>query len=295
MSLLKMSAVLAIAGLLWGCGAAQAAEPRSDAYRRLLKEASLALLKDGNARFVDGQTQHPNQDSSRRVNTATDGQEPFATVLACSDSRLPVEVLFDRGVGDLFVVRVAGNVAGDTEIATVEYGVGHLSTPLLVVLGHSGCGAVSAVATGAELHGHLPQLATHIRPAVSKMRAEGVKTNELVARVVEANVWQTISELLRESDIIRQAVTNRTVQVVGAVYDMPSGRVKWLGTHPEQDSIITNADKPIVELDPTPTHAAVTESAPSTAPPPSSPRRLTRRLPAANEYLLPDKPKASSE
>ena len=96
---------------------------KTDSVARLLREASLAILKEGNARYVSGRLQHPNLDGARRTNTVVEGQEPFATILACSDSRAPVELIFDRGVGDLFVVRVAGNVAGISETATVEYGV----------------------------------------------------------------------------------------------------------------------------------------------------------------------------
>src|SRR5512143_4155712 len=102
-------------------------------------DAALAMLQDGNARFAAGKPQHPHQDKARRVQTATKGQTPFATILSCSDARAPVELLFDQGVGDLFVVRVAGNVAGVDEIASMEYAADHLHTPLLVILGHSKC------------------------------------------------------------------------------------------------------------------------------------------------------------
>jgi len=100
-----------------------------------MREAVIALLREGNTRFAAGHPEHPNLDAERRKNTAAEGQEPFATVLTCSDSRVPAELIFDRGVGDLFVIRVAGNIAGPSELASVEYGVGHLQTPLLVVLG----------------------------------------------------------------------------------------------------------------------------------------------------------------
>src|ERR1044071_2989105 len=98
----------------------------SDPSGRLFQQAAAMLLREGNARYVSGKTQHPNLDSERRASTVAQGQEPFATILACSDSREPVELIFDRGVGDLFVVRVAGNIAGLSELASVEYGVDHL-------------------------------------------------------------------------------------------------------------------------------------------------------------------------
>src|SRR5688572_3946938 len=126
-----------------------AAGGKEDPSGRLLRDASLMLLKEGNARYASGKSQHPHLDAERRSSTVSQGQEPFATILACSDSRDPVELIFDRGVGDLFVVRVAGNVAGISELASVEYGVGHLNTPLLIVMGHTKCGAVTAVVKGA--------------------------------------------------------------------------------------------------------------------------------------------------
>src|SRR5262245_9624613 len=151
-----------------------------DPSARLLRDASLMLLKEGNARFAAGKQLHPNQDAERRASTVAQGQEPFATILACSDSRDPVELVFDRGIGDLFVVRVAGNVAGVRELATVEYGVGHLHTPLLIVMGHSKCGAVTAVVQGAELHGHLQSLAEKIKPAANKVKAEATEPQDAV-------------------------------------------------------------------------------------------------------------------
>ena len=161
------------AALLWSVVLApslHAAGP-TDPSARLLRDASLMLLREGNARFAMGTPQHPHQDAERRAATAAQGQEPFATILACSDSRDPVELIFDRGVGDLFVVRVAGNVAGESELATVEYGVGHLNTPLLIVMGHTKCGAVTAVVKEAELHGHLLTLAKKIKPNTKASRS----------------------------------------------------------------------------------------------------------------------------
>ena len=150
---------LALVGLTFAMGLPRVngSEPAAkQKFQGLLNEASLALPKEGNLRFAADTPRHPNAGSARRAATAAEGQEPFVTVLSCSDSRAPVELIFDRGVGEVFTVRVAGNVADTDEIATIEYGVGHLHTPLLVVLGHTRCGAVTAVGKCAELQVSLP-------------------------------------------------------------------------------------------------------------------------------------------
>lgn len=201
----------------------------------LLRDASLAVLKEGNNRFATGKSQHPNLDSDRRTSTVSNGQEPIATVLSCSDSRSPAELIFDRGVGDLFIVRVAGNIAGESELATVEYGVDHLGTPILLVMGHTKCGAVTAVVKGTELHGHLPALAEHIKPAVAKAKAKATSDLEAtIASAIEANVWWTVETILKQSELVRERARSGRVLIVGAVYDLETGRVQWLGSHPAQ-------------------------------------------------------------
>lgn len=218
------------------------AAEKNDPAMRMLRDASLMLLKEGNSRFASGKPQYPHQEASRRVEVAK-GQEPFATVLACSDSRDPVELIFDRGVGDIFVVRVAGNIAGGSELATIEYGVGHLNTPLLVVMGHTKCGAVTAVAKGAELHGHLHLLADKIKPAVDKVKAGTPEADELVPKSIQANVWQTIEDIIKESGDVREKLAQGKVAIIGAIYDLESGKVSWLGQHPAEDSIVALASQ----------------------------------------------------
>ncbi len=222
-------------------GAESAAIPK--AHMKLLREATLTLLKEGNSRYVSGQMQHPNLDAEQRKLTVVEGQQPFATVLACSDSRDPVELIFDRGIGDLFVVRVAGNVAGLSELATIEYGLGHLGTPLFVVMGHTRCGAVTAVATGAELHGHLVKLAEKIQPAADKAKAQKPSPEELVPKAIEANIWNVMEEVLKQSEVVRDLVIESQVHMVGALYDLESGTVKWLGSHPDIKRILVEASK----------------------------------------------------
>ncbi|MBL8762630.1 MAG: hypothetical protein JNL50_15145 [Phycisphaerae bacterium] len=203
-------------------------------------ERALTLLLEGNARWVNNASQSPNTDSSRRADVAENGQTPFVTVLTCADSRLPVERLFDRGVGDVFVVRVAGNVAGDSETGTIEYGVGHLKTPLLVVMGHTKCGAVAAAASGAELHGKVGSLVANITPAVERAKRAnpGLMGNELAAASVKENVWQTVYQLFKTSPECLEAVQGGKVKVVGAVCDISTGKVEWMGEHPWQSELI---------------------------------------------------------
>jgi len=203
-------------------------------------DAALKMLTDGNNRYAVAKAKHPHQNKARRVLTATKGQTPFATILSCSDSRAPVELIFDQGVGDLFVVRVAGNVAGEDEIASMEYAGEHLHTPLLVVLGHSKCGAVTAVVEGAQLHGSLPALAAKIKPGVAKARAahKDLKGAALLDAAITANVLQAMEDLFAKSPIIKDLVKAGKLKIMGAIYDLESGKVAWLGPHPQEKELL---------------------------------------------------------
>lgn len=203
-------------------------------------ESALEILKQGNERFAGASRTFPHQDWDRMKAAATEGQHPFATVLTCSDSRLPVENLFDAGIGDIFVVRVAGNVAGVIETGSLEYAIEHLYTPLLVVMGHSSCGAVTAVATKAELHGAVSELVDRIEPAVAKVTSEnpGLQGNELIEKAAEANIWQTISDLYAQSPEVCARVKAGSLSVVGAQYHIENGSIEWLGNHPEENSMV---------------------------------------------------------
>jgi len=206
----------------------------------LSADEALKLLKDGNARYVEGKAQHPNQTRERRALTAGQGQKPFASVLSCSDSRAPVEILFDRGVGDILVSRVPGNVVGVNEMGAMEYGVEYLSTPLVLVLGHSQCGAVSAVVEGVKLPGHMAAPVKPIQPAVSRAKADnpGVSGEALVNAAVKANVFQAMEDLLQKSSIIKGKVKAGKARVMGALYELDTGQVQWLGSHPNQDKLL---------------------------------------------------------
>lgn len=207
-------------------------------------EDALRLLREGSQRYVAGSLQHPRTDASRREETASQGQKPFATILSCSDSRVAPEYLFDQGIGDLFVVRVAGNVADVDEIGTVEYGVDHLGTPLLVVLGHTQCGAVTAVAQKAEIHGSIPRLVDNIVPAVERVRADqpGLKEEEFVPACIRANVMRSIEDLLENSPALRGRAREGRVKILGALYDISNGLIAWMGEHPEQARILASPE-----------------------------------------------------
>ncbi len=208
-------------------------------------DVAIKWLEDGNARFVSGKAIHPHQDADWRKETVDKGQHPYATIVSCSDSRVPVEVVFDEGIGELFIIRVAGNVCAVNEIGSAEYGVDHLGTQLVVVLGHSHCGAVTAVATEAAVHGNIAQLVAPIKPAVEQAKKEhpDLKGKDLVPAAVEANVWQGIENVLTNSEIIRQHVKAGTAKIVGAIYDLETGRVAWLGTHPRQAELLKTPAK----------------------------------------------------
>jgi carbonic anhydrase len=199
-------------------------------------DEALQQLKTGNARFLAGENRHPRASAERVASTAQQGQHPVASILSCSDSRVPPEIVFGHGVGDLFVVRVAGNVCGDDEMGSLEYGVDHLETPLLVVMGHTGCGAVTAAVTGAELHGHVAALVDHIRPAVAAAQRMNPRLSgaALVPAAIEANVWESIRQLLKQSSIVRGRVAAGKLKIVGAVYHLEDGRVQWLGPLADQ-------------------------------------------------------------
>jgi carbonic anhydrase len=222
--------VLAIWGLAVSAGPAPAVSP----------ERAIERLTAGNLRFVEGRSVHPNGDAARREQTAAAGQHPSATILSCSDSRAPLEVVFDQGIGDIFAVRVAGNVCGSDVMGSIEYGVDHVGTPLLVVLGHSQCGAVKAAVSEAHLHGHIEPLVARIAPAVARAKASHPDLHgmELLPAATEANVWNSIEELFAKSEITRHCVESGKLKIIGAIYDVKSGRVRWLGEHPRQGELL---------------------------------------------------------
>ncbi len=197
---------------------------KNEQSRRLTTEEVLQILKDGNQRFVSGNLEHPNHCEESRQNLAT-GQEPIATVLTCADSRVPPVDIFDQGLGDLFVVRVAGNVIGDHTLGSIEYAVKHLHTPVVIVMGHSSCGAVGAVASGAPLEGHIATLGPAIQTAIKNVKeVEGDPVNN-----ASKELARQISEKIASSEpIVAELVQSGAVKVVPAYYDLLSGKVEFL-------------------------------------------------------------------
>lgn len=197
-------------------------------------EEALATLRSGNERFIDGIVAGPHRDEDRRIETAA-GQHPIAGILSCADSRVPVEVVFDQGIGDLFVVRVAGNIAGTSELASLQYGVEHLNLPLVVVMGHTRCGAVKAALSGANPPGPLGELLSQIAPSVENVKSQNIPESARLAATVRANVRYTLAQLQRDP-VIGHAVAEGKTRLVGAVYDIGSGVVQWIDAAPAASS-----------------------------------------------------------
>ena len=202
---------------------------------------ALELLRAGNERFAAGTGGRYLAGDAARRRELVEGQEPLAIVLGCSDSRVPVEFVFDRGPGDLFVIRVAGNVVAPSLIGSVEYAAEACGTRLVVVLGHSGCGAVSAtvdqLAQDAELRSpHLRAIVDRIRPAIEDIVTDpGAPSREdVVARAVRANVRASAAQLRSGSEIIERLMRTDGLRVVGAEYSLESGVVDFFdGMEPD--------------------------------------------------------------
>jgi carbonic anhydrase len=235
----SMVAALALgAGLLAGCQTAKQVSPAPGAGHAktvpgeapaagISADDALARLKAGNERFRGEHLKHPDQ-GLVRVHELEAGQHPYAIIVSCSDSRVPPEIVFDEGLGDLFVVREAGHVADAATLGSVEYAVEHLHAHLVVVLGHEHCGAVAAasevITKNAKPEGHIVNLVDAIRPAVERAKSG---RGDLLARAVRANV-DLVTETLRGSHpILFDHLAEGSVKVVGGVYDLHTGAIEW--------------------------------------------------------------------
>ncbi|MCG3127178.1 MAG: hypothetical protein CHACPFDD_02036 [Phycisphaerae bacterium] len=204
---------------------------------------ALKKLQIGHARYLCGKADHPNESPDRRHEAFTDGQHPYAIILSCSDSRAPVELVFDAGIGDLFVVRVAGNVSSKHQLGSIEYAAEHLHAPLVVVMGHRGCGAVSAALADGQPPGNVRAIVETIRPAVERAAKAhpDLRGNDLLPEAVQENVWLTMESLLTQSHEIPEMIRSGKLMLVGAVYDIETGTINWLGTHPDERKLLNAA------------------------------------------------------
>lgn len=184
-------------------------------------EDALKNLIDGNKRYVAGKSSHKRQDNVRRAALAK-SQHPFAIILSCSDSRVPPEILFDQGLGDIFVIRTAGHVADDIAVGSIEYAVEHLGTRLIMVLGHERCGAVTAAVQGGEAPGQIGKIVAAIKPAVEKAKE---KHGDLIDDSIKANSKMVAQKLGTSKPIMAEMVEDGVLKVVGAYYDLDSGEV----------------------------------------------------------------------
>ncbi len=203
--------------------------------------AALARLAEGNRRFASGQPSADALSSNARRAELVAGQQPFAIILGCSDSRVPAEIVFDQGLGDLFVIRVAGNVVAPSQVGSVEFAAERFGTRLVVVLGHSQCGAVLATLEELRRPGGAPSrnlrsIVDRIRPAVESLLATELSTDleRLVREAVRANVRVSVGQLRHGSEVLERLIESEGLRVVGSEYSLESGLVQFLDCDPAE-------------------------------------------------------------
>ncbi|GAA4932231.1 carbonic anhydrase [Nonomuraea thailandensis] len=197
----------------------------------LTPDDAVAMLLEGNQRFVAGAPEHPNQDAARRAETAP-VQSPFAVLFGCSDSRLAAEIIFDRGLGDLFVVRTAGHVAGTEVLGSIEYGVSVLGSPLVVVLGHDSCGAIAAARAAADggstPAGFVRDVVERVMPSVLAARAAG---HDQAEQILHEHIRHSVELLLERSRVLAERVADGRLAVVGLSYRLADGSARLVAAH----------------------------------------------------------------
>lgn len=188
---------------------------------------ALQRLKEGNQRFIEGKSQRPRQ-GLPRVKEVAAGQKPFAIVVGCSDSRVPNEIIFDQGLGDLFIVRTAGQVSAAASFASIEFAEEVLGAKLIVVLGHTKCGAVAAACEFEKsVPGHIQTLVNAIKPAALKVRSMKLPSDQVINATVRENVLLQVDQLRSLEPILAARVRENSILIVGAVYDLESGKVEF--------------------------------------------------------------------
>ena len=188
---------------------------------------ALQLLKEGNERFVKDQVLGDNLSKEKRKELNEKGQKPFAVIITCSDSRVPPEILFDQGLGDLFVIRVAGNVIDSVVMGSIEYGAEHLHSPLIVVLGHKKCGAVTATVEGGEIPGSIPAICERIRPAVVSAKKSENNQEKIIEKSIDENVEAQV-KIIENNELLNHLIELGKLKVAGAIYHLESGEVTYL-------------------------------------------------------------------
>lgn len=188
-------------------------------------KAALEKLKDGNNRFIKLQSAHPDESIERRKE-ALKGQHPFAVILSCSDSRVPLEIIFDQGIGDLFEIKNAGNVLDEHVIGSIEYAIMHCGVKLVVIMGHQDCGAIAATLSGVSETKYIQSLEDSIKPAIEDCKKCGLEINS--DNVVKAHISQDIKELFEQDSELVKYMKKHNVKVIGAYYHLDSGKVEFL-------------------------------------------------------------------
>jgi carbonic anhydrase len=191
-----------------------------------LPNLALQLLKEGNTRFVNNQVLLDNVSNEKRKTLKEKGQKPFAVILTCSDSRVPPEIIFDQGLGDLFVIRVAGNVLDSVVTGSIEYAVEHLHSAIVVVLGHEKCGAVTATVEGAEVPGSIPSICNRIKPLLNKVKIANPEKKDIVNNVIDENVLEDVT-MLESNKVLKDLTESGSLKIVGGVYHLESGEVTF--------------------------------------------------------------------
>lgn len=186
---------------------------------------AIQKLKDGNKRFVKAKSQHPNESKERR-DEMLKGQHPFVVILSCSDSRVPPELIFDQGLGDIFEIRNAGNVLNEHVIGSIEYAVMHCGVKLIVIMGHQDCGAIAATLSGVSETKYIKALEDSIKPAIDDCKEQGLEINS--DNVVKAHVMQDIEELMAQDNELVKYMKDNDVKIVPAYYHLDSGKVDFM-------------------------------------------------------------------
>jgi carbonic anhydrase len=190
-------------------------------------DEALQKLMDGNKRYVSGSLMKKDIGETKRKELSTKGQKPFAIVLTCSDSRVPPEILFDQGLGDIFIIRVAGNVVDPIVLRSIEYGAEHLNAPLLFILGHTKCGAVTATLELLETKGEPCPLAKKIMPAAEKAKKKGGTKDEVLETAIKENVKNVYEDVMK-SKIISHLVQEDKLKIVAGEYNITTGKIEMM-------------------------------------------------------------------